>query len=187
MSFELVWAQNPETPEVARDAASARTVYSFRAKTIDGEDISLGKLRGKALLIVNTASQCGFTSQYRSMQTLYEVYRDRGFEILAFPANDFKNQEPGENAEIKKFCELNYGTTFPLFSKISVKGVNIHPLFHYLTTETEFKGPVTWNFNKFLVNSKGRVAARFDSNIDPLSPDFIDAVERVLPESVPTQ
>lgn len=159
---------------------AVKNIHSFSAQRIDGTETQLSSFKGKALLIVNTASQCGFTPQYRSLEALYETYKERGFEVLAFPANNFGNQEPGANEEIKKFCELNYKTTFPLFAKISVKGREIHPLYRYLTTESGFNGDITWNFNKFLVDPEGRVAARFDSKTDPLSPDLIQELETLL-------
>jgi len=129
---------------------------------------------------VNTASKCGYTPQYRSLQALYEKYRNKGFVVLAFPANNFRNQEPGNNEDIKNFCYLNYRTTFPLFSKISVGGNDVDPLYQYLTSQTAFAGPITWNFNKFLVNPKGEVVARFATPVDPMSPEVIAAIEKVL-------
>ena len=114
--------------------------------------ISLADYKGEVLLIVNTASHCGFTSQYAGLEKLYERYKSRGFTVLAFPANDFMGQEPGDNSAIKQFCELTYKTSFPLFSKISVRGEGIAPLYHYLTTAAGFNGKITWNFNKFLVD-----------------------------------
>ena len=158
-----------------------KEIYSFTVTTIDGQPKSLNDYKGKALLIVNTASRCGFTPQYRSMEALYEKYKNSGFEILAFPANNFRNQEPGSDAEIKNFCALNYKTTFPVFSKISVKGDDIHPLYAYLTGAAGFEGPIKWNFNKFLVDPKGNIVARFDSPVDPLSADVTSRLEKILP------
>ena len=160
----------------------AKDVYDFKARLMNGKEVRLSDYRGKAVLIVNTASKCGFTPQYASLEKLYERYRDRGFTILAFPANNFKGQEPGSNEEIKKFCELRYNVTFPLFEKIDVKGSKIHPLYAYLTRETAFKGDISWNFNKFLVNPSGTVVARFDSRKDPLSDDVAKKIEEALPE-----
>ncbi len=157
-------------------------IYSFTMKTIDGQDKNLSDYRGKALLIVNTASQCGYTPQYKSLETLYEQYKDQGFEILAFPANNFRSQEPGSNEEIKNFCLINYKTTFLLFAKTSVVGEDINPLYFYLTTQSRFDGPITWNFNKFLIDSKGNVVARFDSKTDPLEPVFQEALVKILPQ-----
>ena len=157
-------------------------VYSFAMKTIDGVKKDLVDYKGKALLIVNTASKCGYTKQYKSMETLYEQYKDQGFEILAFPANNFKTQEPGTNEEIKNFCLINYRTTFPLFAKISVVGDDIDPLYQYLTTKSGFAGPITWNFNKFLIDPTGKVVARFDSKIDPLDDSLKEELVKILPQ-----
>ena len=155
-------------------------VHDFSVRTIEGQEKPLADYKGKALLIVNTASRCGFTGQYKGLQALYEKYRDRGFEVLAFPANNFMNQEPGNEAAIKEFCELNFRTTFPLFAKISVKGKDQHPLYRYLTSQPEFAGDIAWNFNKFLVGPDGKVAARFGSRTDPLAPELKQQVEAVL-------
>ena len=153
-----------------------KNVYALTAKDIDGNERSLSEFMGKVLLIVNVASKCGFTPQYKNLQTLYTRYKDRGFAILGFPANDFGRQEPGTEAEMKSFCSSTYGVTFPMFSKISVKGKDIHPLYAFLTekdTNPQFPGKITWNFNKFLLGSqgehrcplrlKGRSARRQDS------------------------
>lgn len=160
---------------------AANSVYGFSVKTNDGSEALLSAYEGKALLIVNTASKCGFTPQYESLETLYERYRDRGFEVLAFPANDFGKQEPGSNAEIREFCSAKYGVTFPLFAKIRVVGDDMDPLYRFLTTRPGFAGEITWNFNKFLVDPKGAVVARFDSSVDPLSKDVLAKLESVLP------
>ena len=158
-----------------------RTVHDFSAVTIDGEEQPLAAYRGKALLLVNTASKCGFTPQYEGLEALYEKYCARGFEVLAFPANDFMRQEPGSDAEIKTFCSSKYKTTFPLFSKISVKGKKIHPLYSFLTRESGFPGDISWNFNKFLVAADGRVTARFGSKTKPLDEELIAKLEEILP------
>lgn len=160
----------------------AQDIYSFKAKLIDGKEVRLSDYRGQAILIVNTASKCGFTPQYAELEKLYERYKDRGLTVLAFPANNFMGQEPGSNEEIKKFCDLRFNVTFPLFEKIDVKGEKIHPLYAYLTQATGFKGEITWNFNKFLVDPNGNVVARFDSGIEPLSEDVTRKVEESLPE-----
>ncbi len=161
--------------------ATDKNIYAFSAKTIDGKDLELSQFKGKTLLVVNTASRCGFTPQYDGLEKLYEKYKSRGFEILGFPANNFMWQEPGNDAEIKQFCSLKYKVTFPMFSKISVKGKDIHPLYQFLTKESGFNGDVSWNFNKFLVDSSGSVVARFDSKVDPMSPDLIKKLESILP------
>jgi len=157
-------------------------VHAFTLNLNDGSPKKLADYRGKALLLVNTASKCGYTKQYAPMEQLYQKYRDRGFEVLAFPANNFMGQEPGTNEEIRAFCTANYGTSFPLFEKISVKGAGIHPLYRYLTTLPGFSGDVTWNFNKFLVDPDGRVVARFGSRVDPLAAELTTKLEEILPK-----
>ncbi len=157
-----------------------KNIYSFKQTTIDGEVKDLSEYKGKALLIVNTASRCGFTPQYKSLEALYEKYKDRGFEVLGFPANNFMGQEPGTDQEIKEFCSLKFHVTFPMFSKISVKGQDIDPLYSYLTKESGFDGDISWNFNKFLVNGEGKVVARFDSRTDPLSEKLTSQLETLL-------
>ncbi|SMO63768.1 glutathione peroxidase [Melghirimyces algeriensis] len=139
------------------------SVYEYSATTIDGKERSLSEYNGRVLLIVNTASKCGFTPQYKELQELYEQYREQGFEVLGFPSNQFMNQEPGEEGEIREFCELNYGVTFPLFAKTDVKGENAHPLFRYLSKNAPgiFFNAVKWNFTKFLVSRKGEVIGRY--------------------------
>jgi len=156
-------------------------VHSFQMEAIDGETVNLADYKGRALLIVNTASKCGFTKQYKPMEELYQRYKDRGFEVLAFPANNFGGQEPGSNEEIKNFCFLTYKTTFPLFAKISVKGGDINPFYKYLTEDGPFPGVIAWNFNKFLVNPNGEVVARFGSPVDPLSEEIVKKLEEILP------
>lgn len=139
-------------------------LYDFHVKAMDGQMISLKKYEGQVLLIVNTASKCGFTPQYKEMQSFYEKYQDKGFSILAFPCNQFMNQEPGDDLEIHSFCKTNYSVTFPLFSKIEVRGEHAHPLFKYLTeTAPGVMGSkaIKWNFTKFLIDRKGNIVKRF--------------------------
>jgi glutathione peroxidase len=162
-------------------AGAPMTVHDFDVKTIDGKEVSLSRYKGKALLIVNTASRCGFTPQYQGLEALYERYQGKGLEVLAFPSNDFGGQEPGNNQEIKQFCELKYKTTFPLFGKIAVKGAAAHPLYKYLTGLKENGGEITWNFNKFLVTPEGKVVAHLPSDAEPMSDEFRKQVEAVLP------
>jgi glutathione peroxidase len=159
----------------------APSLYDFTVLTIDGETRSLGEYRGKTLLIVNTASRCGFTPQYESLEALYRQYKARGFEVLAFPANDFMGQEPGSNADIKVFCSERYHTSFPLFAKISVKGKQIAPLYRWLTKDSPFPGDIPWNFTKFVVAPDGKVAARFGPQTDPRSKDVTQLLEKLLP------
>ena len=156
-------------------------IYSFDVKTASDEVKSLSEYKGKALLIVNTASRCGFTGQYEGMEKLYKAYKDKGFEVLAFPANNFLGQEPGSNKEIQEFCSLKFRTTFPVFAKISVKGKDIDPLYAYLTKESGFNGDISWNFNKFLIDANGNVVARYPSTTDPMSDKIISQLEKVLP------
>jgi glutathione peroxidase len=163
-------------------AAGDAALYGFTMKTIDGKPKSLGDYRGKALLIVNTASECGYTPQYAGLEKLYESYRGRGFMVLAFPANDFGAQEPGSDAQIKQFCSSRYGTQFDLFSKISVKGKEQHPLYAYLTGLKGFEGDIRWNFNKFLVDPSGTVVARYASGVDPTSAELTAKLESILPK-----
>jgi glutathione peroxidase len=159
------------------------SVYSFTMKDIDGKDTSLNLYRGKVLLLVNVASKCGLTPQYEGLEKLYLKYKDRGFTILGFPANNFAGQEPGTDEEIKSFCSLTYNVTFPMFSKISVKGTDIHPLYKYLTdkeTNPEFGGDIRWNFNKFLVGKDGRIIARFEPQVTPESDQLVQAIDKAL-------
>jgi len=157
------------------------SVHDFSATTIDGKAIPLATYRGKALLIVNTASQCGYTPQYKGLEELYQAYKSRGLEILAFPSNDFGGQEPGTNAEIKKFCELRFRTTFPLFSKVAVLGPKADPLYQFLTALPKHGGAPTWNFNKYLVDPAGNVVAHLESGVEPTSAELKKRIEAVLP------
>lgn len=161
--------------------AMTRSIHQFTVRTIEGKDRSLGEYRGKVLLVVNTASKCGFTPQYEGLEALYEKYRARGFEVLAFPANNFMGQEPGTDAEIAQFCDLNYKTTFPLFSKISVKGTDIAPLYAWLTKQSGFEGDIGWNFTKFLVGPDGHVLARYGSRTEPRDEKLVAQIEAALP------
>lgn len=151
-----------------------KTVYDFSAETITGENKSLSDYQGKVLLIVNTASKCGFTPQYDGLQKLYEKYNPRGFEILGFPCNQFSNQEPGTEEEIAEFCRVNYGVTFQMFAKIVVNGDDAHPLYKYLKDEAPgllgIKS-IKWNFTKFLIDVDGKVLKRYGSNVSPESID----------------
>ena len=168
-------------------SAQAKTapLYKFKMKDIDGKDVQLKKFKGDVLLIVNTASKCGYTPQYEGLQAIYDKYHAQGFEILGFPANNFGAQEPGTNTEIKEFCTSKYKVTFPMFAKISVKGDDQDPLYKFLTskeTNPDFAGDITWNFNKFLVDRKGNVVARFSSKDAPQSEKVTQAIEKYLKE-----
>lgn len=150
----------------------------------EGNEVNLADYRGTALLIVNTASECGLTPQLETLEFLYQRYRDRGFAVLAFPSNDYGGQEPGTNEEIEQFyCGGPYNVTFPIFDKIHTKGDEIAPLYRTLTEETpeDIRGEITWNFNKFLVDAEGRVVARFGARVDPMDESVLNAVEAVLP------
>lgn len=160
--------------------AQMSNVHSFTMPDSAGTSVPLSDYDEKVLLIVNTASLCGYTGQYAGLQELYSKYKDKGFAVLAFPANNFGGQEPGTDSEIKKFCSLKFKTTFPIFAKSSVKGDDINPLYQYLTQESPFKGDITWNFNKFLVNKNGEVVARFDSGVEPTSSEIVEKIEELL-------
>jgi glutathione peroxidase len=150
--------------------------------TLDGEAVDLGRYRGKPLLIVNTASKCGYTPQYEGLQTLYERYGDRGLVVLGFPSPDFADQEFETGAEIKSFCQRNFGVTFPLFARGHVKGPDAQPLFRTLTEDSPpaLRGEIQWNFTKFLIGADGQVLARFEPPVDPLDPELVAAVEAAL-------
>lgn len=170
---------------VGADDKKPTSVLDFKVKDIDGAEVALSKYQGKVLLIVNTASQCGLTPQYKGLEEVYKKYKDQGLEVLAFPANEFGQQEPGTDEQIKEFCTSKYNVTFPVFSKIVVKGKGIHPLYSFLTgdaTDPKFPGPIGWNFAKFLVNRKGEVIARFDPKTTPESEDVVKALEKALAE-----
>ncbi|NNE67085.1 MAG: glutathione peroxidase [Pyrinomonadaceae bacterium] len=157
--------------------------YEIDVMDIDGNNVNLGKYKDHVVMFVNTASQCGYTPQYKGLQKIYDKYKDRGFVILGFPANNFGGQEPGSNKEIKEFCTLRYKVTFPMFAKISVKGEDQHQLYKYLTSKDasgEFAGDVTWNFNKFLASHDGGIINRFSSKETPESKEVTDAIEAAL-------
>src|SRR5690349_21438255 len=151
-------------------AFAASSVYDFTMKTIDGEAAPLSAYKGKVVLLVNVASKFGYTPQYAGLEKLYEKYKDRGFVIIGVPANNFGSQEPGTNEEIKTFCTRNYNVSFPMMSKVSVKGDDIVPLYGYLTENTG--GDVKWNFTKFLVDKNGKIVNRFESKVTPDSPEM---------------
>lgn len=179
-------------------------IYDFNVKSIDGENIKLSSFKGKVLLIVNTASKCGFTPQYEGLQKLYEKYNSKGLEILGFPSNQFAEQEPGTNTEVQSFCKINYGVTFPLFEKTDVRGENAHPLFKYLSENTSFSGfdlnhptgtilsdflkenlpeflegnSIKWNFTKFLIDKNGSIIKRFEPTSEPSA--IAEEIEKLL-------
>lgn len=180
------------------------SVYDFSAKLISGKEISLEDFKGKVIIVVNTASKCGFTPQYSDLQKLYEKYSSKDFVILGFPCNQFGEQEPGENDEVNTFCQLNYGVSFPIFQKINVNGSDAHPLFKQLIKETSFNGydtnsvigkilysmisekypenlygdTIKWNFTKFLINREGHVVKRFEPTVEPF--DMEDEIKKII-------
>jgi len=164
---------------VAREKPNT-SVLSFTMKDIDGKDVPLSKYKGKVVLIVNVASECGFTPQYKDLEALYEKYKDQGFVILGFPANNFGEQEPGTDPEIKEFCTSKYGVKFDMFSKISVMGSDQHPLYKFITSDPTYGGDVKWNFQKYLVDREGKLAGKYFSRVTPLSPELTGAIEAAL-------
>jgi len=158
-------------------------VLEFTLNSIDGKPAPLSEYKGKVVLIVNVASNCGFTPQYEGLEAVYRKYKDQGFVVLGFPANNFGGQEPGTNEEIKTFCTRKYSVTFPMYSKISVKGDDKAPLYQFLTDKQahpETGGEIKWNFTKFLVGKDGKVIARFESPVKPESPEVTAAIEKAL-------
>lgn len=159
------------------------SAHDFTAVTIDGSATPLKDYAGRALLIVNVASQCGLTPQYAGLQQLHERYAGRGLAVLGFPCNQFGSQEPGSEAQIKTFCETRFGVTFPMFAKVEVNGTGRHPLYAFLTsqaTQPDGPGDITWNFAKFLVDASGAVVARFSPTVTPDAPELVAAIEQVV-------
>lgn len=178
-AYGLGFIFNPSPSE----PPNVSSIYDFKLKNIDGAETKLETYKGKVFLIVNTASKCGLTPQYEGLQKIYDKYKDQGFEILGFPANNFLGQEPGTEEEIKEFCTLNYKVTFPMFSKLSVKGTDQHPLYTFLTNEKSnpgFSGDITWNFEKFLIGKDGKTLARFSPRTLPDDPSVTEAIEKAL-------
>lgn len=159
--------------------AAPGKIYEYSAK-LNGKDKKLADYKGQVLLIVNTASLCGFTPQYDALELLHAKFKDRGLRVLAFPANEFGAQEPGSDHEIKEFCRTKFSISFDIFDKVVVKGEGIHPLFKFLTTESGHNGPIAWNFAKFLVDKKGEIVGRFDPATDPMGKTIIKKVEELL-------
>lgn len=160
-----------------------KSALDFKVNNLTGSPVDLSQYKGKVVLIVNTASQCGLTPQYKGLQALHEQYKDQGLAVLGFPANDFGAQEPGTNAEIGEFCSRNYQVSFDLFAKSAVKGAHKTPLYQYLTskqTNPKFGGEITWNFEKFLIGRDGQVVARFAPKVKPQSPEVVKAIEAEL-------
>lgn len=177
--YGMIFNPTPSEP------VNASSIYDFTLKDIDGSDVKLDKYKNSVVMIVNTASRCGYTPQYEGLQRIYEKYKDKGFVVLGFPANNFMGQEPGTEKEIKEFCTLKYNVSFPMFSKISVTGIDQHPLYRYLTnkkTNPEFGGDISWNFNKFLIGRDGKVVGRFGSKDKPEDFAVTSAIEKFLDE-----
>ena len=159
----------------------AGSIYDIPVKDIDGKDTTLAAYKGKVVLIVNVASKCGFTPQYKNLEAVYQKYKDQGFVVLGFPCNQFGGQEPGTDAEIKEFCTSKYAVTFPLFDKIEVNGPNRNSLYVALAGESSpYPGDIKWNFTKFLIGKDGKILNRFDSKIKPDAPEAISAIETAL-------
>ncbi len=158
----------------------SQTITDFTVATIEGKEKDLKDYLGNVVLIVNVASYCGFTSQYKGLEALNQKYQDQGLRILGFPCNDYGAQEPKSNPEILKFCQTKYGVTFELFDKVHAVGSQQHPLYERLTQATDNKADVGWNFEKFLINKKGEVVERFKSGVAPESPELVSAIEREL-------
>jgi glutathione peroxidase len=170
--------------------ASAASVYDFTLNSIDGHSAPISAYKGKVLLLVNVASKCGFTPQYKQLEGLYEKYKDQGLVVIGFPANNFGGQEPGSNEEIKDFCSRTYDVKFPMYGKISVKGDDKAPLYQFLTDKganPETGGEIKWNFTKFLVDRNGKIVARYESQIKPDSEPVIAAIEKALHEANSTK
>jgi glutathione peroxidase len=162
---------------------AAPSLYDFTLDSIDGKPTSLGAYEGKVLLLVNVASKCGYTPQYQGLQALHEKYSAQGLVVLGIPANNFGKQEPGTNEEIKQFCARTYSVTFPMFAKVSVAGDDKAPLYQYLTDASanpSTGGEIKWNFTKFLVDRNGKIIQRFESKVEPLSPEMTAAIEKAL-------
>ncbi len=175
--------QKETIAQTKTEAKVSETTIDYRNVeflTIDGAKTNLNAFKGKVTLLVNVASQCGYTPQYKGMEELYRKYKDQGVVVVGFPANNFGEQEPGTNAEIKTFCTSNFGVSFPMMSKISVKGSDIHPLFAYLTQQSPLPGEIQWNFGKFLLDQEGNVVARWGSKAEPMSAEIVGKIENLL-------
>lgn len=180
-------ACNANSSTKAAASASAmitgKSIYDFTMKDIDGKDVSLSQYKGKIVVIVNTASQCGLVGQFSELEAFYKKYKDKGVVVLGFPANNFLGQEPLSNAEIKSFCSKNYGVTFPMFSKISVKGKDIDPLYKYLTEKSEngvLDAPIKWNYQKFIIDTKGNLIASVNPRTSVNDQEFLQYIEDLL-------
>jgi glutathione peroxidase len=165
---------------LASGSFAASSVYDFTLKSIDGKEAPLAAYKGKVMLLINVASQCGYTPQYAGLQSLYTKYKDRGLVVVGVPANNFGGQEPGNDSEIKTFCTRNYGVTFPMMSKVSVKGSDIAPLYQYLISTPGMSGDIQWNFTKFVIGKDGKPVARFAPSTKPDAPELLKAIDEAL-------
>lgn len=170
-------------PETVMQQQSVGDYRSIPFNTIDGSPTNLKAFDGKVVLVVNVASECGYTPQYAGLESLYEKYKDQGLTVVGFPANNFGEQEPGTNAQIKEFCTSKFSVKFPMMSKVSVKGDDIHPLFKYLTQNSKIPGEIGWNFSKFLLDQNGNLIARWPSKIEPTSSEITGKIEELLKAS----
>ena len=178
-AYQLGFILNPSPSEPPKE----NHMYEFTMKNIDGQDVRLDAYKGKVAMIVNTASKCGLTPQYEGLEALYKKYKDQGFVVLGFPANNFMGQEPGTEKEIKEFCSIKYNVTFPMFAKISVKGTDQHPFYTFLTNKKSnpgFDGDITWNFEKFIADKNGKIIARFPPKTKPDDPKIVEVIESAL-------
>lgn len=166
-------------------SSSAGSFHDLSAKTIDGKTVKMSEYKGKVVLVVNTASKCGYTPQYEGLQKLHDANKDKGFVVLGFPSNDFGGQEPGADTDIKSFCKLNYGVNFPLFSKNPVVGKEKQPVYKYLTESAPepMRGEVDWNFEKFLINGQGQIVGRYKSKVAPNGDEIAKAIAENLPQA----
>ena len=178
-SARAALTKQPEVNPMQAEKTKGR-IYDFEMAGNDGKPVKLAKYKGHPLLIVNTASLCGFTPQYKDLEALFQTYKDKGLRIAAFPANEFGAQEPGSDAEIKSFCLTKYALSFDLFAKIAVKGPSIHPLYKYLTTESGYNGDIPWNFSKFLADKDGQIVARFGPEANPVGKEITGKIEALL-------
>jgi len=153
------------------------SLHQFSVKNIDGKEISLESYKGKTILVVNVASKCGLTKQYKGLQALYDKYKDKDFIIIGFPANNFMGQEPGSNEEIKNFCSINFKVDFPMMAKISVKGDDISDVYKFLVSDPTYGGKISWNFDKFLIDKDGKIIGRFGPRTKPQDAKLVDAIE----------
>lgn len=175
--------RNKALNTTAEPMPTAKNLYDFTMTSLEGQSVPLSTYKGKVVVIINVASKCGYTPQYGELEKFYEANKDRGVVILGFPANNFGAQEPGSNSEIRQFCTRNYGVSFPMFSKISVEGSDIHPLYKFLTTKSENgveDSRVKWNFQKYIIDKNGRLVGHFDSGVKVTDKGFVETIEKLI-------